>query len=912
MNTREMNIVARTCSICIVVASVLFTLSVVAAPADSPAEPAGQGSVANSDELTEIVVTGTQIRGVQLVGAPIISVDRQEIVDSGLNTTADILHDIPQVTSLGANQSTLGANQNANLNTNRDNAINIRGLGTQATLTLLDGRRTPLGGSTGQLFDPSSIPTIAIQNIDVVADGASAIYGSDAVAGVANIILRKDFEGLEAEAHYGTAADYRATKYDAIFGHKWSTGSVVIAAENSYSSQVTDGERPGFFNCNETALGATLGCTAYGVPAGNIKVPAGAIIPKGTYGLPVSTNGIGITAAQLGSENLFNGADDSSLLPKSGRNSLVYTVQQELNDAINLWSEGYYTQNDIAYDLGQYTGSGTVNASDPGFIPLGPGITSEAVTLGLDPYVGPEYRHGFERAYQVAAGSVINLPKRWQFNVDYEHNYNYDYTHSGIINTNAEATAFACATPTLCFNPFGPAAGNLSAIDSFIGNQFFNYIQKEDLVNGKFDGPVFALPAGDIKLAVGGEVHHDTLSVFSQSNSVAATTAVYHTAANLELARTVSSAFAETVIPIVGENNQLPGVYRFDIDLAGRFDHYSDVGSTHNPKYSVAWKPIADLNLHADYGTSFRAPTLCDTNSGCSAGVLAIPGVYGPGVNVITTLGGNPAVQPETATTWSVGEDFKPAWLKGFDFSLNYYDIAYKNVIGTPAQLNPAALSNPIYASFVIKNPTQAQINAITSQPWFVGGLPFPALQGVVNDIVIGTRSNAGAIKTSGLDISASYNWPTFLGNWTVAADGTYAFDYKFSLVPGASFIERLNQANYPVKLRSRVKLGWNYQGLSLITYANYTAGENVVGLAYATQNTPVASYTTIDATLLYKLGKLNFAGGFADNITFSIAVQNLTDKQPPFALITNGQEFDSQQASALGRLITAGIRKSF
>ena len=898
----------------IVTASLCMLAAAASSAADNPpaAVQSAPPTADANNELVEIVVTGTQIRGVDLVGAPVVSVDRQEILDSGLNSTADILHDIPQVTSLGANASTLGANQNANLNTNRDNAINIRGLGTQATLTLLDGRRTPLGGSAGQLFDPSSIPTIALQNIDVVADGASAIYGSDAVAGVANLILRKNFDGLEAEAHYGTADDYRFTKYDAIFGHKWSTGSAMVAFESSYNSQVTEGERPKFFNCNETALGATLACTAYGVPAGNIKVPPGATLPPGTYGLPVSASGIGITAAQLGAENYFNGATDSSLLPKSSRNSIVYNVQQELNDTVKFWTEGYYTQNDVAYDLGQYTASGTVTAANPGFIALGPGITAESVTLGLDPYVGPEYRHGFERAYQIAVGSEITLPHQWQFNVDYEHNYNYEFTHSGIINTTAEALAFACKTPTLCFNPFGFAAGNDSAISTFLGNQFFNYYQKEDLVNGKFDGPLYSLPGGDIKLAVGGEVHHDTLSVLSQSDSLPPSTAVYHTAADFELKRTVSSAFAEAIIPIVGESNQLPGVYRLDIDLAGRFDHYSDVGNTHNPKYSVGWKPVADLKLHADYGTSFRAPTLCDTNAGCSAGTLAIPGVYGPGVNVITTLGGNPAVKPETATTWTVGEDFKPAWLDGFDLSVNYFNIDYKNVIGTPAQNNPAALSNTIYAPFVIKNPTQAQINAITSQPWFIGGLPFPALQGVVNDIVLGTRSNAGAIKTTGLDIATGYSWLTSFGKWTVHADATYSFNYDYELLAGSGFIDRLDQANYPVRLRGRGKLGWNYDGLSIISYVNYTASYNVVGLAYAAQNTPVSSYTTVDATLLYNFGKLNFADGFADNITFSVAVQNLTNKAPPFALVSNGSEFDSQEASALGRLITLGLRKTF
>jgi iron complex outermembrane receptor protein len=162
--------------------------------------------------VAEIVVTGTQIRGVAPIGSPPIVVGRTEIVDSGLNNTSDIIHDIPQISMLGSSQNYGGTANLAGLNVSRNNAINIRGLGPQATLSLIDGRRTPLQGPTAGLFDPDNIPTIALSAIEVVADGASATYGSDAVAGVANFILRRNFDGLEIDAHYGTAADYSDEK----------------------------------------------------------------------------------------------------------------------------------------------------------------------------------------------------------------------------------------------------------------------------------------------------------------------------------------------------------------------------------------------------------------------------------------------------------------------------------------------------------------------------------------------------------------------------------------------------------------------------------------------------------------------------------------------------------------------------
>ena len=365
------------------------------------------------------------------------------------------------------------------------------------------------------------------------------------------------------------------------------------------------------------------------------------------------------------------------------------------------------------------------------------------------------------------------------------------------------------------------------------------------------------------------------------------------------------------IVPIVGNNNRIALVNQLDIDVAGRFDHYSDVGSTTNPKISARWKPVQDLAIHADYGTSFRAPTLCDTSAGCSAGDLASTTAYGPGVNVITILGGNAAVKPETATTWTLGGDFRPAWLNGFDASINYFHVDYKNVIGTPGQNGASVLTNPLYSSLVIANPTQAQINSFTSQSWFTS-VPFQTKQGVVSDIILGTRQNSGEIQNSGLDLTVGYNWATPWGNLGAGADGTYNLVYNYEVLPGLGLIDRLNQANYPVTFRGRARFSWSIEHLSAIVYWNYTSSYQVVGLAYATQKTPVNSYSTVDATVLYKFNGLKVFGRTNNDLTLSLSVQNLINSPPPFALIGNSQEFDSQQASALGRLITLGVRVAF
>jgi len=234
-------------------------LAQTAAPADEAAT--------NSAKAEEIVVTGTILRGVAPVGSSIISLNATDIQKTGLLTTTDILKSIPQISGIGTGEASTGTSaNNANLNISRANALNIRGLGIQATLTLLNGRRLPVGGFGGQLFDPGSIPAIALARIDVVADGASATYGSDAVAGVANLILRTDVDGIEARGRTGFADNYSSSALSLIAGHKWSTGRVMIAGEYTWNDQLLQSDRAPYFICNQTAVGGTNNCTFGGAP----------------------------------------------------------------------------------------------------------------------------------------------------------------------------------------------------------------------------------------------------------------------------------------------------------------------------------------------------------------------------------------------------------------------------------------------------------------------------------------------------------------------------------------------------------------------------------------------------------------------------------------------------------------------
>ena len=317
----------------LIAAATLAFASSAALAQDKPAAASGEAS---EDEA--IVVTGTIIRGVAPVGSSIISLNATDIAKTGLLTTTDILRSIPQISGIGVGEaSTNTAANNANLNISRANALNIRGIGIQATLTLLNGRRVPVGGFGGQLFDPGSIPAIALARIDVVADGASATYGSDAVAGVANLILRTDVDGIETRARYGFADDYSSKAVSMVLGKRWDSGRLMMAAEYTWNDQLLQSDRPDFFRCDQSAVGGTNNCTFGGAPGNIVYTGAGAA----RFGLPAGS-GVGVTAAQLSATpNRLQSYVYQTAIPANKRFNFVASLRQEVSDAVTVWTEGF-------------------------------------------------------------------------------------------------------------------------------------------------------------------------------------------------------------------------------------------------------------------------------------------------------------------------------------------------------------------------------------------------------------------------------------------------------------------------------------------------------------------------------------------------------------------------------------------
>lgn len=296
------------------------------------ADAAETGSTESGGE--SIVVTGSRIRGAGPTGSPVVSIDREAIEKSGYSTVQQLLQSLPQAFGGGSNEATTGATTRNGTGNDATlgSSINLRGLGTSSTLVLIDGSRPALGGVGGLFADISLIPMGAVERIEVLTDGASAIYGADAVAGVVNVRIRNRFEGAETTIRAGTAdGDFSEVQFSQLLGKRWSGGHVMLAYQYSNRGALAGAKRD-FAREDLRPFGGPDFRSTTAVP-GTIRAANGQI-----FGIPTGQNGTALTAAQLlpGVQNRRDGRAESDILPRQRVHSLYAGGEVEITDGLTL------------------------------------------------------------------------------------------------------------------------------------------------------------------------------------------------------------------------------------------------------------------------------------------------------------------------------------------------------------------------------------------------------------------------------------------------------------------------------------------------------------------------------------------------------------------------------------------------
>ncbi|WP_243455816.1 TonB-dependent receptor [Sphingosinicella sp. BN140058] len=857
-----------------------------------PAAAIGADGAGAADEIAPaaipaeegIVVTGSRIRGIAPVGSNVIAIDQARIAQEPVTSTNDLLRRVPQVVALGANRQG-GSAQNGAANATRGAGINLRGIGTNATLLLYDGKRMPPQGTQGQYTDPSVIPAIALARVEVVADGASAIYGSDAIAGVVNFILRRNFDGIEIRARSGfTERGYDEQQIAGIFGRKWDSGSIMVSAEYTRNDALLGTELDFYQDDNRDRGGRDL--------RSNFCNPGTISVGGGSYAIPTG----GVTNANVGS--LVRGTTNrcfynqyDTVIPEQERVNVIAAFNQQLGDRVRLFADGFYSKRS-----GEIAGisniTATVRNTNPFFVSPVPGATQVNVTYSLLPQVGgPDVNPYRGESWNVSGGVEADLFGDWSGTLYYAHGESSDVADRRIgINSAALNAALADTNPLTALNVFG-GPNNPATIARIRDNLFvITGRTRLDVANLQFDGSLFHLPGGNVRLAAGGEYRKEyTFTDLATGTSAAET----HVAD--DGSRTVKAAFAELFVPIVGADNAVPGLRELSLSLAGRYEHYSDFGSTTNPKIGITWKPANGITVRGSYGTSFRAPTFTEVSTVAGGAGLYYDTLPGPNGNLtgIGIAGGNPDLRPESATTWSAGVEFAPNFAPGLTATLTYFDIDYTDQIQA-LRGTPGLLTNPLYTDFVTFDPSAAEVQALLAS-----GLPINSAinANLVQFIADGRRQNLGTSLVNGLDFGLYYRRTIGAVEVDAGVQGTYFTRYDFEAVPEAGLADVLGTIAFPQKFRSQADIGAKWNAFQARVTWNHLAGYR------NTTVTPVqrvSNYDTIDLFLGWDVD---------ERFRFSVDVRNLFDEKPPFVDTARG--YDPQSSNPIPRLIsfTAGVK---
>lgn len=853
------------------------SVALVSVPLAGFAQSSEAETDAPAEAVEAITVTGSRIRGVEAVGSNVVSVKTENIVRNTAVNVADILKQVPQVAKVGVDESRVAVQGVNTGNLARSSAINLRGVSPVATLVLLNDHRMIASSAGGIYVDPSVIPTIALERIEVVPDGASAIYGSDAIAGVVNLILKKNFSGAQTRARYGSADGYDRFSAEQLLGTTWESGGVTLAFEHVETSRLTGSERD-FYVSDLTRFGGRDYRTASCSP-GNIQL--GGVY----YGLP------GMAA---GTRNRCEINSVVDILPEQRKNNFVINVEQDLTDSVQLYAEGYWSRREFDSNIAPIASVYNVPSTNAFYTsPAGiPTPASQQVEYNFLADHGPVQVDGFSRIGYGVTGARFSLGGDWQADVAVSYGESREYIQRDTVNNAALAAALASSDPTQALNVFGIGAATNPAVLSNIFTGLFNPNFKNEStgIELRTDGSLFALPGGEVRLAVGAEYREFDMFVDTVRGTMAAPT---HTV--VQGSRNVRSAYAELYVPIFGRANAIAGIDHLSLSLAGRIDRYNDVGQTENPKIGVNWSPVPGVTVKGSYGTSFRAPTLSDQlNPGASVTAQNLPDPLSPtgtSTGLSYSLFEAP-LEPETAETYSLGVEWKPESLAGLSLSATYFSLDYDKQV---VQLGTTILQQAnLYADQIIRNPTPDQVNALLNS-----GLPLSgSVPAVVNYIINITPANLGGTKVRGVDLIGGYTFDAGAATFDVGADATYYTKYESQVTPSAPYIDRNNYINYPMEFRARgyanAQLGAWSGGLTLNYFNSY---KNDLVAPVQT----VGSWTTLDANLYYQ-----FDAGFFEGLSVGIDASNLLDKDPPFANLIGG--YDPGGASALGRMLSLSV----
>ncbi|MFT4196329.1 MAG: TonB-dependent receptor [Pseudoxanthomonas sp.] len=623
-------------------------------------------STSSSDEksdktahtLDSVAVTGSRIKRADIEGAlPITVITREDLDISGQTSVGEYL----QTNTLNSFGSTVPSSGSS---AQSFSGISLHGMGEGRTLVLIDGHRAPTSPQTGEGQDLNVIPMAMVERIEILTDGASAIYGADAMGGVVNIITRKDFNGGEVTLG-NTNAEWGGGTGDqsAVFGFSSDRGHMVVGVSHNKRDITYDRDMPW-----ETSKGVS----SYANNFYSVDYDASGDPVTGSFLEAVPGGCTGTNFYTSGSHCYYDYTKTMAITASEDQRSIFMNGEYYINDAWTAYAslsathvKSYGVYAPATSDDGIYVSSSSSNN------PTGEDVMLYTRFVGLGNRINIDTTDN----YNVVLGTRWQANDRLTFdfgislNDSYFTNDGYNYVNLKIAQELIEDGTYDVA------NPYANSSSVLDQIRATVSRNGF-YKEHQAYVNGNLD--LFGLGGGTSQLAFGAEYTTEDYEDIYDAQSAAGN--IGGSAGNSAWgSRSVGSAYAEWNLPFTSS---------FEADLAARFDHYSDFGNATSPKLSLRWQPLDSLTLRSSIGEGFRAPTLVALNQqpassadsvvdAATAEALGVSSTSSIQISAVHVA--SPDLQPEKSTQFSFGAVWDAtSWLST---SLDYYNNVIRNQI---------------------------------------------------------------------------------------------------------------------------------------------------------------------------------------------------------------------------------------
>jgi iron complex outermembrane receptor protein len=914
-----------------------------AAPEPEPA-PVKEAPAPKEAQAEEMVVTGSRVKHTKhALPAAVDVVDRKKLQTSGANNMAEVAR-------------TMDINRGSEFNTAVSTAavgttqFNLRGLGLSSTLVLLNGRRLVMSGAVstdGSNFtDINTVPMVLLERIEILKGGASALYGSDAVAGVVNMITRKHVNGFEAQVGGQTT--------DKMDQHEWDV-SLLGGAESEHTrivGAVTYFKREPLMAMDRDFTNNGKNVSNLGWPSAFVRLGAAGPLPSmadparystyvdpGCGTVPLSMLSPNPVGAKVEAYCRFDFNRYFMLMAGEQRANTYTTIEHDLGNHAMVFAEAGYARN-RAYR----TTSPAYPILSTTTVPLDNMNNNQGTTLSWVGRVAggdsPGYRSTFDSdtLHTVAGfkgdfGGIAEGADEWEWELSGTYGTNrFGGTSQDVLKGALQTALNSCKPtddPANCYNPFSFGTPNSQAIKNRITGETMAMTDTELTTAGlDLNGPLFKLPGGDLALAVGGQVRRETLKYdadhdYNQENYIFLIGGPDYSAS-----RRIFAGYGELVMPFFRG---------FELQGAGRVENYSDAGSALSPMAGVSWtpattfkgddaSPASKVTVRGTYANAFRAPSLLQEYGTLTElaslsnvtyptmmGMTSTTPVSSPASFAAVRTFGNPNLKPQTSNAITAGVEWRP--VKGFSLQVDYWTFNYTDIIvkekGQNVLANNAGCNTRAVSPMA---PLPAGVSADCNPK-----VHFNSTTGAI-DSVDAQFVNASSIDTQGLDLGLGYatDFGGHAGTYSAGATGSYVFTYDIPVSQVGPVLSnspdvkcsggKCNVAGLrnfttfarPIpQLRATFPIGWTMDAHSAAVIVHYIGGykddENPV---MGTNALPgINAFVSVDLQYSFKLKETNTLA-----TTFKVGVLNLFDAAPP--TVNTGLGYDVLTHDPRGRMI--------